>query len=448
MIDRLISLLQQELDLTAEEIADIFWLTLIQHREAGEIMTNTVRQLDEQSQSSVIVNTDVELVSQKLPPKPAVVPQSHSNASIPPAEVYSRPPQTRSQFQSEAAPSLPFSVPDASALRGAPSLVRALRPLQQRVPSSWVSLFDETTTAQCIAETKIWLPALQPDLEPWLDLALVVDSGPSMLIWRRTVLEFQRLLRQYGFFRDVRTWSLDVGKGQVCLRPGLNPIAARQAPHSPKEILDPNGRRLILVVSDCVSDLWQTGMVSDALQVWVEHGPTALVQVLPEWLWDRTALRQIPTARLYSLDAGVANQALVAVRRDRWRRPSSTDIKLPVFTLEPEVAHVWSQMVAGKGNQGAPGLIFSSGRSAVSYPPTNLDPEQRVQRFRVFASPMARRLAGLLAAAPVVNMPIIRLIQDAMLRQSQQVHVAEVLLGGLLKPTEPITPATDPDEVE
>jgi formylglycine-generating enzyme required for sulfatase activity len=55
-----------------------------------------------------------------------------------------------------------------------------------------------------------------------------------------------------------------------------------------------------------------------------------------------------------------------------------------------------------------------------------------VRQFRATASPMARRLAGLMAAAPV-NLRVIELIQETLLPESQQMHVAEVFLGGLLE---------------
>ncbi|NER29150.1 MAG: SUMF1/EgtB/PvdO family nonheme iron enzyme [Symploca sp. SIO1C4] len=45
-------------------------------------------------------------------------------------------------------------------------------------------------------------------------------------------------------------------------------------------------------------------------------------------------------------------------------------------------------------------------------------------------------------------MPVVRLIQDSMLDQSQQIQVAEVFLGGLLKPIGEITPETDPEQVQ
>ncbi len=61
-----------------------------------------------------------------------------------------------------------------------------------------------------------------------------------------------------------------------------------------------------------------------------------------------------------------------------------------------------------------------------------LTAEQRLKRFRATASPMARKLAGLLAATPI-TLPIVRLIQQTMLQELQPSHMAEVFLGGILE---------------
>jgi hypothetical protein len=76
-----------------------------------------------------------------------------------------------------------------------------------------------------------------------------------------------------------------------------------------------------------------------------------------------------------------------------------------------------------------------------------LNPEERVQRFWVSASPIARKLARLLVAAPIITLPIVRIIQDTLLPRSHTYQIAEVFLGGLLKPLAPITPEVHPDEV-
>jgi hypothetical protein len=480
-MDDVIAKLIKKLGLTAEEITDILWLAAIQWQstptdaeeqqqqstptdaeEQQQQSTPTVSQKQQQqstptvsqkqqptfSSASSVASSSITSRQTDKPnsPQPSVSP-TPSRQSTPTVPLYSR------RAQSPSPESLPFPVPNAKAIRDSLALLRSLRPLMQRVPSQTSWVLDEEATAQCIAETQLWFPQRKPMQEPWFELALVVEASPSMLIWQRHVLELRRLLAQTGTFRDVRAWSLQLlADGQLCLYSKLGAGVNQETPRRPEELIDPTGRRLILLVSDCISPLWQSVTVTTVLKVWAEQGPMALVQMLPEWLWDRTALSEVPKVRFHSLAPGMANQKLSVVRRDRWRKTTSQDIKVPVLTLEPAVTSLWSQMVAGKGNAGAPGLLFSP-VAPTSFPEIvdrsgELSSEERVQRFRAFSSPMARRLAGLLAACPVVSLPIIRMIEDAMGLQSQQVHVAEVLLSGLFRLATPVEADTNPDEIE
>jgi hypothetical protein len=54
----------------------------------------------------------------------------------------------------------------------------------------------------------------------------------------------------------------------------------------------------------------------------------------------------------------------------------------------------------------------------VSSPPSS---EERLQVFQATVSPLARQLAGYLAAAPL-SRPVMRLVQRVMLPESRQVH--------------------------
>ena len=48
-------------------------------------------------------------------------------------------------------------------------------------------------------------------------------------------------------------------------------------------------------------------------KIWAAKCPMALVQVLPEWLWERTALGDKTLVQLFGLAPGVANQKLSIV---------------------------------------------------------------------------------------------------------------------------------------
>ena len=443
MIESLISALGLELGLTSKEIADVVWLAL---------------QMNEVDRLPELVPDRSEKVQPTPQPKPSTEPSFQNSERQERSEPQPSEPQAglyAPDYQDSAsmAGALALKVPDARSMREPLSLARALKPLLRKVMTGYRMVLDEAATVERIAEEGVWLPVLQPSLEPWLELALVVDESVSMQIWRRTIVELHRFMEHYGVFRDVRVWGLLTDEqGQVQIRPGMGKAAMWQGLRRPSELIDPSGRRLILVVTDCVSPLWRDGTIQPALKRWSSSGPMAIVQMLPEWLWARTGLSLASTVRFQTRLAGLANQQLRVRDLSPWDDVDvETGIKVPVVTLEPERFGAWAEMMTGKGGAWATGVIFESAASAVDLllrQDEALDGVQRVQQFRVTASPMARQLTGLLAAAPVISLPIVRIIQERLLKDSRQVHVAEVFLGGLLKPLVEITPETNVDSVQ
>ncbi|MEH2105934.1 GUN4 domain-containing protein [Nostoc sp.] len=484
MIDQLITALSKEIEMSAEEIADTIWLALqMQEFQAESISSDfPITKEDERriSQSDQETLPKAEPKTSELEERPNQSPEEQKAGIYP-----------RNQQQSLKSLDLSFKVPDAPSLREPLTLARALKPLMRRIPSGRELVLDEAATIQRIVDEGLWIPVLRPTVEPWLDLELVVDEAISMQIWRHTIRELERLLKNYGIFRDVRVWGLITNENeQVQIRRGIGATVKNQTPRSPKELIDPSGRHLVLVVSDCVSPLWRNGGVTPVLELWAKAGSMAIVQMLPKWLWKRTALGRASEVRLRGLTPGVSNQKLIAKEISLWDElDEETGVKVPVFTLEPDKVATWAQMLSGKGNIWALGYLFKLKATPVNkesilfnlthsdlsaeqrvqalgylfklkVTPVNkesilfnlthsdLSAEQRVQAFRVTASPMARKLAGLLASAPMISLPIVRLIQETLLKDSQQVHVAEVFLGGLLKPLFKINADTNPDYVQ
>jgi formylglycine-generating enzyme required for sulfatase activity len=456
MIDSLITGLGKALELSAEEIADTLWLALqIEESQSESTVGAMVKDDDPQLPSN---SMDQEVLPE-ISTHPSEPEQTESNQppDEPKAGIYLRNPQE------SLISGLSFRVPDAPSLREPLTLARALKPLMRQMPSGSTLVLDEAATTQKIAETGLWIPILKPTLEPWLDLELVVDEGISMQIWRHTVSELERLLKNYGIFRDVRVWGLIADDQEesdlpnlVQIRRGIGATAKNQSPRSAAELIDPSGRRLILVVSDCVSPLWRSGKLTKTLELWAKQGSMAIVQMLPKWLWKRTALGRASEVRLQGLNPGEFNQKLIAKGVSLWDELEETrGVKVPVFTLEPDRVATWAQMLSGKSHTCTAGYVFKSdslparqGKDLFNLHVERPSAEQRVQAFRVTASPMARKLAGLLAAAPVISLPIVRLIQETLLKESKQVHVAEVFLGGLLKPLSEINPETNPNYVQ
>ncbi len=450
MIDKLITALSKEVEMSAEEIADTIWLALQMQEFQSKSVSSSFplnkederginKQESQPDRGKLSKTSDLEKTTTQLPEEQKT-------------GIYPRNPQ-----QTSKSLDLSFKVPDAPSLREPLTLVRALKPLMRRIASGRELVLDEAATIQRIADKGLWIPVLRSTVEPWLDLELVVDEAISMQIWRHTVRELERLLKNYRIFRDVRVWGLITDENeQVQIRRGIGATAKNQTPRSPKELIDPSGRRLVLVVSDCVSFLWRNGGVTPVLELWAKQGSMAIIQMLPRWLWKRTALGRTSEVRLRGLTPGVFNQKLIAKEVSLWDElDEETGVKVPVFTLEPHKVADWAQMLSGKGSIWTSGCVFKLDATPVKKETRlfnlahgDLSAEQRVQAFRVTASPMARKLAGLLASAPVISLPIVRLIREALLKDSQQVHVAEVFLGGLLKPLSEINGDTNPDYVQ
>jgi hypothetical protein len=458
MMERLIAALGKQ-GLTVEEIADAIWLASQMQQAAQESspipLDNPILLPTVNRPVNIPLNTEPSTPPISLSPINPPPPSNPKDES-PPSNPQTQTSQVGIYAQQKGSAAVPFKVPDAPSLREPLNLARAMRELMRRVPSTTsTAVLDEAATTQRIAEEGIWIPVLKPTVEPWLEVALVVDESESMLIWRHTVVEFQRLLEHYGGFRDVRTWGLFIDNtGKVKIRSGIGLVARNQCPRSPKELIEPNGRRLILIASDCIAKIWQNETVLDALKIWAESGQVAIVQMLPQYMWEKTALGLATEVLFRTLEAGVPNQRLLVKQLSAWDDIDlNAGIKVPVVTLEPEKLSKWAQMVTGRSDIWTLGYVFEGEPVDESFcdsvdSTTELLAEKRLQRFRVTASPMARKLAVLLAAAPVICLPVVRIIQAQMLPESRQVHVAEVFLGGLLTPLSEIRAETNPDSVE
>src|ERR1019366_8522214 len=91
-------------------------------------------------------------------------------------------------------------------------LSRSLRLLKKYKQSKHETQIDEVASAELVAETGIWMPAMRPRPRRWMDLALVIDAHESMDLWRSAAVEIRAVLENLAAFRDVRAWSIDWAK--------------------------------------------------------------------------------------------------------------------------------------------------------------------------------------------------------------------------------------------
>ena len=417
--------------LAARDIADILWLAVQMRQQeiAAATAAETTpdrpgRPLSEVAEPASEPETATEATQENTPTEPAGAP------------LYEKSPQVEKAAETSKA-GTSIQVPAPPGLKQTLALGRALRPLKRKVDSRDRSLLDEVATAERIAESqgKVRSPVLSAAPERWLDLVLVVEGETvAAEIWEQAIAEWRDFLERHGAFRNVRTFRAIERHGALQLRCG-------QQLYSPKHLVEPGGRRAIWVLSDCVSGLWQRNVFWRALQRWCRYNPTAIVQLLPRKLWNRSTLGfQVPV-RLRSRAPGLPNRQLVAEDLPSWEEidPNVGFLKLPVVAIAPEPMANLAGAIAG-GGEVAGYLLEKLEEPAVAAAEETPErtpeevAEERVRGFRRSSSPISRELAGLLAASPTFpSLPVARLIQRAMLPRSTPIHLAEVFLGGLLR---------------
>jgi hypothetical protein len=319
----------------------------------------------------------------------------------------------------------PIGIPAIPGLHQRQDIQRAFRPLRRYGPSRRHRVIDEDTTAAFIANTGIWTPVTRPARERWFDAVLVIDTSPSMDLWLPLIADLRAVLVSTGAFRDVRTWRLKPQQRGVVFPPGLSASA-----RSPRELIDGAGRRLFFVVTDGAADGWHDNSATSILSEWGSTGPVAVLQPLPERMWTRTGLATVPVF-LSANTVGPRNSQLHVDRRRRRLRGTW----IPVLGIEPNALRSWAHLVTGSASAVPLAAAQASGdhltRRSITEPSES---GTAVDRFRASSSPEAYQLAVCLSDVSL-TLPIMRLVQHAVVPDSAPSALAEVILGGLVSRT-------------
>jgi len=335
----------------------------------------------------------------------------------------------------------PVRAPAVGTLPGLLGLQRALRPLvgyDPRLPADDGPL-DEPASAELSARSAVVRPAFGPAERRGTELQLLMDASATTSVWQLTLDSLRQTCEQLGAFRDVQVHYLHRGADGVPLV-GTGPERRSTRLRPPDQYRDTTGRRLTLVVSDCVGPLWQSGGAQRLLHRWVSGGaPVAVVQPLPPRLWPRTALPAEP-GRL-ACEQGARGR--ITFEPDdgafgvAYGSPGPDAVPVPVLLPTPAALGSWARLLGGQGGHAVRGAAawVRARHHAMPAPSTaggSRDPRELLGAFRASASAGALRLAVHLAAVPLV-LPVIQLVQEAMLPDTGPMELAEVLLSGLLE---------------
>lgn len=328
----------------------------------------------------------------------------------------------------------------------AAAITRALRPLKQARPSGAEedAVLDEERTAEQGVQDKLWLPQTKPASVRGLDLTVVVDTSPSMALWKPTVAAFLTLLRQLGAFRaiQVRLLETDRGTGEGVFGPVLRGGTPSAPERQPAELLDPSGHRIMLVLTDGMGEAWRADTVSPLLAQWGRVMPVTVVQMLPQRLWGRAG-QQLHQARLATPGPFRPNRRYGLELPDSWltgedpKTAGAGAVPIPVVELDPRWLAWWVRLIGRAQPEPVQAVVMLARTHPQPAPQWEelhgpaLSARDRVKHFHGVASPSAFRLATLLAAVPV-SLSIARFVQAELVPEAGTADLAEVFSSGLL----------------
>ncbi|MFE5710634.1 SAV_2336 N-terminal domain-related protein [Streptomyces sp. NPDC056501] len=344
-----------------------------------------------------------------------------------------------SQAASSDRSAMAVRAPGMKALDGTELRIgRALRPLRQLRPDALRTELDVDATVSAMAETGLPDAVLRPARTRWLDLAVLVDDGVSMLLWQRLAGEVRALMERCGAFRDVRLHGLD---SRTPGGPRLTgrPYGGRDRARPMSTVLDPSGNTLLLVVSDGVGRAWRDGTMHRELDRAASTGPAAVLHALPPRLWAGSGIDARPW-RVTTRRRGAANRSWHV--EDPVLPPELAPydgVPVPVLSAEGSDIGTWAQLIGSPGATAVLPLLTGPdtpvpavGARAFTQPAGSVAAAEAVLRFKSSASSEAYRLAAHLAAVAPLPVPAMRLVQHALQPSVDTAHLAEVFLGGLM----------------
>jgi len=418
---------EEESLLDDEDIADAIWLALQMGVIEGDLAKTDEETPGQEDEGDRPLKVIEDTSPADPPPTASIVFPNTQSSSTEEAE---KPSEKGFPIQVEAAPALPDRL----------SIGRSLRPFMRKERSQRNQELDEIATVDRIAEHQVWIPVMQPACERWLELELVIEASELSFIWEDTLQEFRQVLERQGAFRNVRCWWLEgTEQGKLNLvskRTEASAISPR--PCSPKELLDPAGRRVVLMVSDCRSPVWKSGSIHSLLKRWSQQQPTAILQLLPERLWSQSELDVGVGVQVSSLTPAAPGPKLRIKPGAGSREFDSPNVlTIPIVTLTAKSLKQWGLVIASVGHERSPARWFDLGwvtdperdRTITVVEPDSA--EDRLELFYATASPIAQRLAEMMAAASV-RLSVVRLIQKELLPEAKPIHVAEVFDSGLI----------------
>ncbi|MQA18470.1 metallophosphoesterase [Rugamonas rivuli] len=333
-------------------------------------------------------------------------------------------------------------VPGVAPLAAPTGYRRALHPFMRRLVTPGAGALDEEATATQAVETGVWIPVRRSARERWFNVTLLVEDSPSVDLWHEALAQLAQNFHNHSGMRSVAAYRLAVGS-----TPHL--VAIGSGTRHPLAVLRQGGaRQLIVFATDGTSVRWRDGRLHGLLTRLAAASPVSILQLLPRHAWRYTALGA-PGIELQASWPGQPNAAMAA-DVPWWLDDAgaANALRLPALSLDlADTAH-WARAMHAQGGARVPGWLLpaplpapdtetTAAAASAAEAPAAVDPARHIASFQHMVSAQAYDLAVFLSAIDPLTVPVMRLVQRAMLPSTGTDVLAEFFVGGLLEHSGP-----------
>ena len=303
---------------------------------------------------------------------------------------------------------------------------KAFKFINLKRPSKNRYELDEEKTVENIASTKVFDLVFKRVEEKSFFLTLVIDQGETMELWTELIRNFEQMLMTMGVFSRISIYYWDTKKE----KPILYVDKALKREVSEKLVVIDGKRNLVWVMSDCIAPAWKSGKAFKSIERWTIKSFTSILQMFPKEMWMGTMLFKGKHIRLSSNSFNPINKKL----QIKSSKKKNTALKIPIISFDPYALQAWAKVVVNSKENSISGIELENLDFEPLKTPLKKDitTEMRMQRFYSQASPTAQKLAFYMSVLPV-DFQVTRILQEERLPKSNQAHVAEVFLGGLIE---------------
>ena len=306
-------------------------------------------------------------------------------------------------------------------------LIEALAPLQKPFISMNESQeVDEIATVDYVARTNIVNPIFKAKNENYYDLYLLIDISKSMFIWEETLQIFLEKLKIYAYFRNIKVLYIDAQDVDAPIY-----MTKRKTHKVNLNVSNSDGHALMFVISDFIAPAWRKGNLLFKVFERNEKLPTSLINMLPRRMWNGTILANANFSKIHNPKKTLKSTFVTSEIDDEY---DEVLYKLPIVNFSLEDFNDLSHFIIGSKANLCTALVASKEEILYEeeHKKVELTAQERVQRFFENASYVAHELALYFSITTHLNFDIMKMIQHNMLPNSQQIHLAEVFVGGLI----------------